>query len=321
MRPTNIARLAGLCLAVALPLAAGEQAIETYAGACDASAGASLDADHFVAGNDETNALHYYRRGETAPTGTLSLTDFLGAGRNEVDIEGAAAIGSRVYWITSHGRDAKGRYRPGRHRLFATEIAGSPPPGLRPVGRPYVDLLRDLVDADALKPYRLDAASRLAAEAEGGLNIEGLAATPDGGLLIGFRNPLRAGRALVVPLRNPAEVVEGQRARFGPPIELDLERKGIRSIERVGAAYRIVAGPTADRGSFALYDWSGKADDPPVPVLGVALGTLRPEALFAVPDTAQVQLLSDDGGVRVAGVECKQREMSRQAFRSLTATR
>jgi len=56
------------------------------------------------------------------------------------------------------------------------------------------------------------------------------------------------------------------RARFGAPIELDLDRRGIRSIERVGAAYLIVADPSADRGSFALFRWSGQSGDPPTPV-------------------------------------------------------
>jgi hypothetical protein len=88
----------------------------------------------------------------------------------------------------------------------------------------------------------------------------------------------------------------------------------------VGSGYLIVAGPTADRGRFALYRWSGRAQDAPLPVHGAALGSLRPEALFAIPDTARVQLLCDDGGVRVAGVECKKLALSRQAFRSLVAT-
>ena len=188
------------------------------------------------------------------------------------------------------------------------------------MGKPYVDLLRDLSDAKALKPYRLAAAAGLAAEAPGGLNIEGLAATPEGGLLIGFRNPLRDGRALVVPLHNPAGIIEGERARPGAPIELDLGRRGIRSIELVGSAYLIVAGPTADSGTFALYRWSGKAEDAPTPVTNLALGNLRPEALFAIPQSPEMRLLSDDGGMRVAGTECKDLGMSRQSFRSLTET-
>jgi hypothetical protein len=247
----------------------------------------------------------------------LALSDFLGTGSSEADIEGAAAIGSRVYWISSHSRNSKGKVQPSRHRIFATDVRDGLPPVLVPVGKPYVDLLRDLAEAPALKPYRLDAAARLAAEAEGGLNIEGLAATPEGGLLIGFRNPLRNQRALVVPLLNPAAIVEGKRAQLGTPIELDLDRRGIRSIELVGSTYLIVAGPTADRGSFALYRWSGAAAEAPVMAPDVALRDLRPEALFAIPQSPRVQLLSDDGGLLVGGGECKNLPMSRQAFRSL----
>ena len=258
MRAMRMATFLG-ALAAASPSASDAQRIESYSGSCDASAGISLGGDIFVVGNDENNTLHYYRRGQPAPVGTLPLSTFLRTGSDEADIEGAAAIGSRIYWISSHSRNSKGKRQPSRHRIFATEIRGGPSPRVEPVGKPYVDLLRDLTDAEALKPYRLGAAAGLAAEADGGLNIEGLAATPEGGLLIGFRNPLRDGRALVVPLHNPAGIIEGERARLGAPIELDLGRRGIRSIELVGSAYLIVAGPTADSGTFALYRWSGKA--------------------------------------------------------------
>ena len=87
------------------------------------------------------------------------------------------------------------------------------PLSLRALGVPYTRLLHDLAASDALKPFRLADASRLAAEAEGGFNIEGLAATPEGKLLIGLRNPLPQRRALVVPLENPAELVEGKTVR------------------------------------------------------------------------------------------------------------
>ena len=163
----------------------------------------------------------------------------------------------------------------------------------------------------------MKAASRLAAEADGGLNIEGLAATPEGQLLIGFRNPLPEERAIVIPLENPTEVVDGKRAKLGEPFELNLGRRGIRSIEWVGGSYLIVAGPTADEGSFALYRWSGKRGESAMPIDSVDLGSLRPEALFAIPQTPQVQLLSDDGGVVTGGVECKNLPPSRQTFRGL----
>lgn len=308
--------LAGTASAM-MPTAAQEPPT-SYGGPCDISAAVALDADHFVAANDEHDTLYVYRRGQPRAVGSLDLAQFLGTRPGEEsDIEGAAIIGTRVYWITSHGRNSKGKEQKSRQRLFATDMLPGNPPSLKTVGQPYSRLLRDLEDEPALKPYKLGDAARLAAEAEGGLNIEGLAATPDGQLLIGLRNPLPHRRALIVPLANPAQVVDGAQARLGAPIELDLGGRGIRSIERVGAAYLIVAGPAADSGSFALYRWSGQPGDTATPFAGIALGSLRPEALFAIPHSDRVQLLSDDGGVKVGSVECKKLPAAQQAFRSL----
>ena len=310
-------------LAVAMWFAAGahaDDAIFSYSGPCDASAAVATSPSEFVVANDETNVLIAYRFGEPKAVWTFDLTRFLGVGKKqEADIEGAATIGSRTYWITSHSRNGRGQARSSRYRLFATELHDDDTIPLA-VGKPYKHLLHDLTEAAQLAQYHLGAASKLAAEADGGLNIEGLAATPDGQLLIGFRNPLPDERALVVPLENPAEVIDGRRAKLGAAFELNLGRRGVRSIELIDGKYLIVAGPTADEGNFALYRWTGKRDDPAVPVESVDLGTLRPEALFAMPGTAKVQLLSDDGGVMSGGVACKTLPVAQQTFRSLVVT-
>lgn len=312
---------AGLAATLAMAsLSAAAQAVDTYHGSCDASAAIAMGRDGFVVANDENNVLGFYRRGMPEPESSLSLSVFLNAPPGqEVDIEGAAAIGNRIYWIASHSRNSKGKRQAARLRLFATDIGTGQPATLTGAGRPYQDLLRDLTEAPALQPMGLAGAAKLAAEADGGLNIEGLAATPDGRLLIGFRNPLRAGRALIVPLENPSQVVAGERARLGAPVELDLRGRGIRSFDLVGTEYLIVAGPIADEGTFSLYRWSGIAGEPPTE-LKVELGSLRPEALFAVPATDRLQLLSDDGGVTVSGRECKTLPAKEQRFRSLAAS-
>ena len=80
-----------VALAGAWPAHSDAQRIESYSGSCDASAGISLSGDIFVVGNDENNTLHFYRRGQPAPIGTLPLSTFLGTGSNEADIEGATA--------------------------------------------------------------------------------------------------------------------------------------------------------------------------------------------------------------------------------------
>jgi hypothetical protein len=295
-----------------LLLAAVAQAQTRYEGLCDASAAVALDARHFVVADDEHNRLTVYRRGEPKAVREIAVGDFLKADK-ESDLEGAARVGQRVYWIGSHARNSAGKRREDRQRFFATSLDGAT---VKPVGQPYRDLLTDLLAAPSLAALRLADAAQRPAEAKDGFNIEGLAAAPDGSLLIGLRNPVPAGRALLVPLLNPADLVEGRGpAKFGTPLRLDLGGRGVRDIERVGQGYLIVAGPTGDDGSFALYRWSGQAQQAPVQ-LPLDLGSLRPEALFAWPD-GQLTLLSDDGGVNIGKQACKDADPSHRGFRSL----
>jgi hypothetical protein len=290
-----------------------------YSGLCDASAAVALDSTHFVVADDEHNRLQVYHRERPAPVGAIDLAPFLGTRADrESDLEGAARIGQRIYWIASHGRNKHGKPREERQRLFATDIDGhNQPPTLKPVGQPYARLLADLIAAPSLKALPLSEAAERAPESSGGLNIEGLAATADGRLLIGFRSPLVQGRALVVPLNNPQALLEGQPAAFGTPVLLDLGGRGVRSIERIGSGFLIVAGPTADAGRFALYRWAGAAGSAAVALPSIDFGSLRPEALFEWAGSGQVQLLSDDGGVEHDGVACKDSPAQERGFRSL----
>ncbi|MGZ8289047.1 MAG: DUF3616 domain-containing protein [Telluria sp.] len=267
-----------------------------YRGMCDASAAAALDEHHFVVANDERNQLKVYKRGQADPVHVEDLAPFLGTKQDkESDLEGAATVGSRIYWISSHGRNSKGKEQTRRYRFFATDALKAEP-WVRPVGWPYTGMLDALIGAPQLAKYKLAEAASRNPELEGAFNIEGLAATPAGELLIGMRNPAPRGKALLVQLLNPGEVIEGGQARFGMVFELDLRGRAVRSIELVGLAYMIVAGPTGSDGDFAIYRWSGEAAEQPLELSHVRFDTARPEALFAIPGTHMVQILSDDGG-------------------------
>jgi Protein of unknown function (DUF3616) len=288
-----------------------------YRGICDASAAVALDADHFVVADDESNKLFIYRRGESKAETDIDLTKSLKLDpKDEVDLEGAARIGDRIYWIASHSKKKKER-----RRFFATEIVGGSTPTIKEPNTFSKDLVKDMIAAPELAAFDLKSASkRTNPEMKDALNIEGLAATPDGDLLIGFRNPIPEGKALIVPLKNPYEVLEGRKAKFGAPVELDLGGRGIRAIERVGPEYLIVAGPYNDCGSFALYRWPGNPGDEPKEIeASDELDDLHPEALFAIPGTDQVQILSDDGAVEVGFRECndhKKKKPHKMGFRS-----
>jgi hypothetical protein len=289
--------------------------VTTYRGICDASAGIDLGTGHFIVADDEHNALMIYQYGTPAHVGMVDLSKYLaapdGKKNKESDLEGAARIGDRIYWIASHGRDRHGNVEPARYRLFVTRIDRTEGvPGVVPVAaQPYANLLTALA-ADPRFDV-LTRASKLAPEAPGGLNIEGLADSEDGALLIGFRNPLPNKQALVLKLRNPADVVErGAAPVFDDLVRFDLSGRGIRSLERIGHQYMIVAGPHDDgdgksiASRFALYKWSGSPADAPKFWTDVEPSDFHAEAIFEMQGEHQLYLLSDDGGDRADRVDC-----------------
>lgn len=303
-----------------------------HTGICDASAAANLDAQHFVVASDEKNVLWIYDRAKPGPVGSKAVWEHLGIGKkDESDIEAAATVGNRTYWITSHGRNKDGEAAPSRNQFFASEFetrAGQIPT-LALVGKPYKNLLKDLIaDQQKFGKYDFARASTLAPKKAGALNIEGLADTADGKLLIGFRNPIPKGKALVIPLNNPKALIEGGnravKADFGEATELNLDGRGIRSIERVDGDYYIVAGPFDDADpaakalGFGLYKWTGAANAPPVALSLPKLADFHPESLMAT-GADKLQILSDDG--KVGGTACKDRSKERRSFRSVTVSK
>jgi len=310
--------------AAIFPSAAHGIAVIEYPEMCDPSAALAISDRLFIVASDEDNVLRVYARDNPGAPQRFDLNSFLkpDEDRPEADIEGVTQIGERIFWIASHGRNRNGKLRPSRHRFFATRVTvDGDKATVSPVGLPYTRLLEDLAQAPVLAKYDLENASKKAPESEGGLNIEGLVATPQGTLLIGFRNPIPDGKALIVPLDNPQQVVEGERAKLGPPIELSLNGLGIRSIEYRESRdrYLIAAGPFNDDGKLALFGWSGKSSDAAELMPERTFGDLKPEAMFVYPgDTTAVQFLSDDGGMKLDGVECKKLPPAQQRFRGFS---
>jgi hypothetical protein len=190
------------------------------------------------------------------------------------------------------------------------------------VGRPYGRLLEDLLADERYSRFGLAAAARRAPKAAGGLNIEALAATAEGHLLIGFRNPLPEGKAIVASLLNPVDVLEGERAKLGDPQLLDLSGFGIRSMGRFGARYLIIAGPAAAGGGAKLYEWSGGADAPRH-ISQVELRGLNPEGVvFRQSDSkGEFLVLSDDGQRSIEGQDCKTlKDPGKKRFRGIAVT-
>lgn len=295
----NIRLLSGLTLAVAtaLPLCASAAEVGIFSGAVDGSAAVPVGTNQFIAATDEDNTLRLYAREGGAPLESFELSAFLAVNADspETDIEGAALIGNRAYWLTAHARDKRGQAQVSRQRLFATDVmTNGGRIQLSPVGKPYTNLLNDLISSEALKPFDMVGAAQRLPEVPGGLNIEGFAATPEGHLLIGFRNPTPNGHALLVPLLNPVEMIAGKPAVLGQPVLLDLAGLAIRDLALWQGEYLIVAGPYDGHGASKLFRWAGGATEPQ-PVSADLKG-LNPEAVIIYPDKGlrEIQLLSDN---------------------------
>lgn len=270
-----------------------ERQTTVFRGPCEASAALPLGPGMFVVADDDKKDLRVYRMDQAAEPKKIETSKIPGLEETD-DLEGAARIGDVFYWTTSQSRTKNGKAKPGRRLFFAVRIdSGSLT--ATPVGKPYSKLLDDLQGDARYDKYKIASAAGLAAEEPGALNIEGLAATPDGKLLIGFRGPVLDGKALIATLDNPDGVINGKPAVFGDPIDLDLGGLGIRSLEYWPdrKTYAVIAGPSGAVGPFRFFHWSGKAGDKPAPMDDVDLTGLIPEALFF--DGGELFILSDDG--------------------------
>ena len=294
-----------------------------YTGMADASAAVAVSSNLFLVADDEENILRLYRTDRGGPpVQEFDMNTFLEVhGKSkEADLEGAARLGDRAFWIGSHGRNKNGKERENRCRLFATDISISGGTvSVVPVGRPYRRLLEDLAADSRFDRFRLAEAEQLAPKEQEAMNIEGLAATVEGHLLVGFRNPNPEGKALLIPLLNPNEVIEGQVGRFGPAMLLGLGGLGIRDLAFYAGQYLIIAGPYHGGGPFRFYLWSGNAAEEPQRIKTEYLGTFHPEAVIVYPESGlkKFQILSDDGKRKPEGISNRILSDPYKTFRSL----
>jgi len=276
----------------------------------------------------------------------ISFGEYLGIGNNELDLEGSTRIGNTLYFIGSHGNSKAGADQNNREWIFSATATGTGTDTALAFTGKFNGLEAALVAWDSGNVHGKGAnffgfAASTAAgspERNAGIGIEGLTASADGSALwIGFRSPVTGGaalnQALIVQVTNIDAVLAGTAAPvFGAPIELDLGGRGIRSIDKnADGQYLIIAGPTGNATAdvtddFRLYTWDGSTSaghathlvQRAVALDGLLAAGASFETIVDVPnglnDASYVQLLQDDGGVLVGGVESKDLPTAQQHF-------
>ena len=305
-------------------------------GSCDASAIADVGGGYFYVADDENNILRLYNSQLSGmPLRTVNAEGFAN-GSEEYDVEGATVSddGKTIYWITSLANSKKGKEKPYRNRAFTTKINGSGVEATLTSGA-YSEKFRDAMIkfgddngwsfsasasfANSMIPKRID-----------GFNVEGLTlkTNGNGAAYIAFRapcvpkkgvTPTSSNRkyAVMATVENFEQIFSGSgksstTPQVGAPVLFDFGGLGIRSIERVGDYYVIIAGLFEGGGTPKAYLWDGTTNENADPItvnggnlteMSLALeniavgGDGHPEALTARQEDNKLYLnIVCDGG-------------------------
>jgi len=293
-----------------------------HTGSSDASAAILLDKDYMVIGDDETNQLFVYHRTSSGlPVKSYNYASFLhledadDAGVREVDCEAATRSLKHpeiVYWTGSMSNGGK-RFeeKPNRSQIFATVISGAGTETKFEFKGSYSKLRKYLIKWGDENGYHLSSAANYGEKPKqiSGFNVEGIVFGPDSTTLyIGFRAPQvpvsNRTNALIAPLVNFEQWFNNgkplSKPVIGKPIELNLDKRGIRDIIRLADnSYLIIAGNADAVRNTALYKWTGLATDVPVNLNIPGINSLAAEAAVELLDdgkpTGKIQLICDDG--------------------------
>lgn len=216
------------------------------------------------------------------------------------DLEGVTLDESGfVYGTTSFSKTKKGKRDPAREQLLRFKVEE----GELISGAAYMDFgdfLRDTPVFDALRSLHGKKSVDLS-----DMNIEALSFDAHHQqLLFGFREPLVAGKSMIVRMNNPQQVFDdGVQPQLSKDISLlDLDGGGIRSLfyDQHLQAY-LIANEVKNAGGkwrSQLWLWNGKSAHKPQPLDIPVVQTLKNiEAITSVKvdGVDKLMLLSDDG--------------------------
>ena len=292
---------------------------------CDASGAVWIDGKLLIVNDEDQNTtlLRLFDPNSggkpvAAPVLPTSAIQF-DSNEPEIDLEAITQIGATYWTIGSHSRNKSGVARWTRQNLIAFEWKSNAPVNMRSITSllPAIGILARAADKN-LK--NIDPAVD---PKDGGISIEGLAATPEGDLLIGLRSPLDSQeRALIARLTKPSDAIKENRAlpHLTKIHQLPLEGAGVRDLIHDAPANRflILSGPAGEGGPFRIWAWKGDQSAPTKLLDVTALGKAgSPEAIVRTADKKAFWLIMDEGAAMRNGTACKDLRTEQQSFHAV----
>ncbi|WP_127470006.1 DUF3616 domain-containing protein [Thiomicrorhabdus aquaedulcis] len=224
--------------------------------------GVVVSGDFIALATDEGSSIELYRKrnGVWHAYKVVPLSDSV----DELDLEGLAWQAPYLYATGSYGlkrkklkddlnqKDNLKRLQPieletSRQQLFRIELDND----FNPKEIQTLSLADIVKDDPILKPF-----SGLPSK-ENGVDIEGLAVSPQGELILGLRGPLLRGN--LVPLLRVTLAKKSFKVKEVTPLYLELQGRGIRGLSETPNGYLVLAGATGDQPlPYQVYHWSGE---------------------------------------------------------------
>ncbi len=220
------------------------------------------------------------------------------------DLEGIALRASgEIYATTSFSRTSKGKQRPNREKLLRLTFDENDELVGQQVYLDFVEALKDAKLLEAINKINDGKSIKLK-----GINIEGLSFDAEKKqLLFGFKKPLVNDLSIIIRLKNPKQVLDGDaKPVFSDQFSLlDLNGGGIRSLAYDDQLKGFLIANEVDFGGgpkqSQLWFWSGYEQSEPIAlVLPEIVGMENIEAITSIKLGAdsKVLVMSDDGSRR-----------------------
>lgn len=271
---------AGFDLSAISNLFGGERQPQPFAGMYEPSSVLQLDDGRLLIIEDESrralSLLSVGADGKLIEDEDADQILVQSVGRKLNDMEALARDDDgNLYGITSHSVNRQGERNPNREVLMQFRIAGNR------IDRPVLhDKLVDQMLASAPLQSLIERKGGEKADFRK-TNIEGMVWDPKHKrLLLGFREPLVNGKAMVLALGNPqAMFADGAAPEFVDAFFLDLKGGGIRGMDYDPEGQRhLIVNEFRDAGGknrSHLWSWDGNADSAPTDITPPAFRQMK----------------------------------------------